>query len=157
MAKHFHLPVPSFFPHHISRELKELFWSRAIMDFAVAAVALFEPIYLYTLGYSLQVILLFYIEVYIVYFILLPVGAKFANRFGYEHSMTLSTIFLVGYYLALYAIGSNPIFLVIPRIQYLSFQTNSPQMGRFGFQPLMNNLSGRLRSLRLHLQIVLPS
>ena len=88
------------------------------MDFAVAAVALFEPIYLYTLGYSLQVILLFYIEVYIVYFILLPIGAKFANRFGYEHSMTLSTIFLVGYYLALYAIGTSPIFLVIAPILF---------------------------------------
>lgn len=83
------------------------------MDFAVAAVALFEPIYLYTLGYSLKVILLFYIEVYIVYFILLPLGAKYANKFGYEHSMMLSTIFLVGYYLSLYAIGINPIFLVI--------------------------------------------
>ena len=83
------------------------------MDFAVASVALFEPIYLYTLGYSLQIILLFYIEVYIVYFIILPVGAKYANRFGFEHSMTLSTIFLVGYYLSLYAIGSSPIFLVI--------------------------------------------
>jgi MFS family permease len=113
MAKHFHLPVPSFFPHHISRQIKELYWSRAIMDFAVASVALFEPIYLYTLGYSLQIILLFYIEVYIVYFIILPVGAKYANRFGFEHSMTLSTIFLVGYYLSLYAIGSSPIFLVI--------------------------------------------
>lgn len=83
------------------------------MDFAVASVSLFEPIYIYTLGYSLKVILLFYIEVYIVYFIILPLGAKFANKFGYEHSMTLSTIFLVGYYLALYAIGTSAVFLVI--------------------------------------------
>ncbi|MFH1534530.1 MAG: MFS transporter [Patescibacteria group bacterium] len=113
MAKYFHLPVPSFFPHHITRQIKELYWSRAIMDFAVASVSLFEPIYIYTLGYSLKVILLFYIEVYIVYFIILPLGAKFANKFGYEHSMTLSTIFLVGYYLALYAIGTNAVFLVI--------------------------------------------
>ncbi|MBU2229430.1 MFS transporter [Patescibacteria group bacterium] len=113
MAKYFHLPVPSFFPHHITRQIKELYWSRAIMDFAVASVSLFEPIYIYTLGYSLKVILLFYIEVYIVYFIILPLGAKFANKFGYEHSMTLSTIFLVGYYLALYAIGTSAVFLVI--------------------------------------------
>ncbi|MBU0612797.1 MFS transporter [Patescibacteria group bacterium] len=113
MAKYFHLPVPSFFPHHITRQIKELYWSRAIMDFAVASVSLFEPIYIYTLGYSLKVILLFYIEVYIVYFIILPLGAKYANKFGYEHSMTLSTIFLVGYYLALYAIGTSAVFLVI--------------------------------------------
>lgn len=83
------------------------------MDFAVAAVTLFEPIYLFTLGYSLRVILLFYIQVYIIYFIILPLGAKFASRFGYEHSITTSTIFLIGYYLSLFAIAYNPLFLVI--------------------------------------------
>jgi hypothetical protein len=113
MPKHFHLPVPSFFPHHLTRQINELYFSVAIMDFAVAAVTLFEPIYLYTLGYSLKVILLFYIEVYVIYFIVLPFGAKFANRFGYEGSIAISTIFLIGYYLSLFAIKFNPLFLVI--------------------------------------------
>ncbi|MFZ5364154.1 MAG: MFS transporter [Patescibacteria group bacterium] len=96
----------------MTRELKELFWSTAILDFAISAVGVFEPIYLYTLGFSLSKILIFYIAVYALYFLLVPLGGKFARARGYEHAILFSTPFLILFYLSLFAIPYHPFFIV---------------------------------------------
>lgn len=101
-----------YFANGLSRELKELFWSTAILDFAISAVGIFEPIYLYTLGFSLSWIIIFYIAVYALYFLLVPFGGKFARAHGYEHSILFSTPFLILYYLSLFAIPYHPFFIV---------------------------------------------
>lgn len=101
-----------YFADGLSQELKELFWSVAILDFAASAVGIFEPIYLYTLGFSLSWIIIFYIAIYALYFLLLPFGGKFARSRGYEHAIIFSTPFLVLYYLSLFAIPYHPFFIV---------------------------------------------
>lgn len=103
--------VPGYFAHRLTRQVKELYASVAIMDLAMAAVMIFEPIYLYIQGFSLQKILLFYIAVYIIYFFILPLGAKFARRFGYEKSILFSSPFLIFYYLSLFAIPYSGAFV----------------------------------------------
>lgn len=102
--------APGYLANHVKRQIKELYASAAIMDFAIAMVVIFEPIYLYTRGYSLQKILLFYLAIYSLYFIFIPLGAKFSRRFGYERGILASTPFLVLYYLSLFAIPSNAIY-----------------------------------------------
>lgn len=99
--------IRHFFPRHPSRKLTELFYSVGLLDFASAAVTLFEPIYLFTLGYPLAKILLFYLMVYVVYVVLLPFGGWAVARFGPERNIAVSTVFLVGYYLALAGIAVN--------------------------------------------------
>ena len=75
---------PGYMSHHLSREIKEMYWAKAIADFALAAVMLFEPIFLYTvLDFSIQQILWFFIAVYAFYLPLMPLGAKLAARKGY--------------------------------------------------------------------------
>lgn len=101
-----------YFANGMTRELKELFWSTAILDFAISAVGVFEPIYLYTLGFSLSKILIFYIAVYALYFLLVPLGGKFARARGYEHAILFSTPFLILFYLSLFAIPYHPFFIV---------------------------------------------
>lgn len=101
-----------YFADGLSQELKELFWSTAILDFAVSAVGVFEPIYLYTLGFSLSRIIIFYIAVYALYFLLAPFGGKIARSRGYEHNILFSTPFLILYYLSLFAIPYHPFFIV---------------------------------------------
>lgn len=101
-----------YFADGMARELKELFWSTAILDFAISAVGVFEPIYLYTLGFSLSKILVFYIAVYALYFLLVPLGGKFARARGYEHAILFSTPFLILFYLSLFAIPYHPFFIV---------------------------------------------
>ncbi len=93
--------LPHYFQKHVSRRLEELYISVAILDFALAAVALFEPVYLYQLGYSLQHILLFFMLAYVAYFFLLPLGGKSVARYGPERNIAISTIMLIGYYAGL--------------------------------------------------------
>lgn len=90
--------LPHYFQKHFSRRLEELYLSVAILDFALAAVALFEPVYIFQLGYSLRSILLFFLLAYALYFFTVPLGGKFVARFGPERSIAISTILLVGYY-----------------------------------------------------------
>ncbi len=100
--------ITHYFAKHPSHELRELYWSVGIMDFATAAVALFEPIYLYTQGYSIKHILLFYAAVYLGYTLLVPVGGRIAARFGFEHSILFSQFAFIAYYLSLFALPYAP-------------------------------------------------
>lgn len=77
-------------------------------------VAVFEPVFLYTifvrhcsLTESLQFILYFYLAVYVIYFLVLPLGAKFAGRFGYEHTIAIGSVFTSLFYLVFWWIQSS--------------------------------------------------
>jgi len=100
-----------YFARRLTYQIKELYLSVALLDFASSLVIIFEPIYLYTLGFSLKQILIFWITVYVVYFFILPLGGKVARLQGYEHSILYSTPFLILYYLSLFAIPYHPFFL----------------------------------------------
>ncbi len=105
--------IQKYFANHLSRPLKELYASAAIFTFAVSAITIFEPIYLYRLGFSLRDIFLFYGAVYVGYLFALPIGAKTARAMGYEHAMFASSPFLIIYYLSLFAIPYNKVFIPI--------------------------------------------
>jgi len=105
--------IEHYFAPHPSAQVKHLFASRAIMDFATGMVALFEPIYLHSIGYSLVDVLLFYAAIYALYLVLLPVGGMISRRHGYEHGILFSTPFLVMWYLALLALPSHWGFAVV--------------------------------------------
>jgi predicted MFS family arabinose efflux permease len=107
---HFH-----YFKIHLPVQLEELYLTAALMDFAGAAIALFEPIFLWTLGYGVRQIMMFYLLLYGAYFFLLPLGGKFVARFGPERSIMVSTVCLVGYFLALMGIQTySVLFMVAP-------------------------------------------
>ncbi|MBI4089994.1 MAG: MFS transporter [Candidatus Kerfeldbacteria bacterium] len=99
-----HLHFPHYFKIHLPVQLEELYLTAALMDFAGAAIALFEPIFLWTLGYGIRQIMMFYLLLYGVYFFVLPLGGKFVARYGPERSIMVSTVCLVGYFLALVGI-----------------------------------------------------
>ncbi len=106
---------PHYFKKHLPLQLEELYLSSAIMDFAAAAIALFEPIYLWMLGYRIREIMLFYLIVYLAYFVLVPLGGKFIARFGHERSILISTIWFVLYYTALIGIAQfSNLFYIAP-------------------------------------------
>lgn len=122
---HFPYRLPHFFRSKPSIELEELFLTAAIMDFAASAIALFEPIYLWTLGFDVRAIMFFYLMVYVPYFFIVPLGGKFVARFGHQRSILISTIFLVMYLAALVNIADYrwlffvaPIFLTLQKTFY---------------------------------------
>lgn len=88
------------------------------MDFAQAAILIFEPVYLYTLGYTLGQIMLFYAGVYAAYVLILPFALRVLRRFGVEHSILFSHFFFIGYLLTLIGIGTYPLLIVVAPILY---------------------------------------
>lgn len=110
MQNYFH-----YFSHKVNREVKEVYWQTFISNLAISLVFVFEPIYLYTLGYSLISIMWFYVLVYAWYVILIGFGAKITSRIGYKHSILVSNVLYVGYWIALFSIRSHPaLFFITP-------------------------------------------
>ncbi len=107
-----------FLAAHASKPMRRLMSATALLDFALSAISLFEPIYLYALGWSLASICLFYCGVYVLSFLLLPLGARFAGRIGFQHSVFFSTPLLIAYYLALYAIPRHVGFIPFAMAAY---------------------------------------
>lgn len=108
----------SFLPHKLKPEVRELFISTLILNFGLALIFIFEPIYLFRLGYSLQQIMFFWVLVYFFYLLWIPIGAKVAEKFGYEHTMFYGTFFWILSYLGLYLIESHSIFFYITPLIY---------------------------------------
>ncbi|MDZ4221635.1 MAG: MFS transporter, partial [Patescibacteria group bacterium] len=115
--------VKTFFATRLSYQVRELYLSVSIVTLAVAMVAIFEPIYLYQLGFSLQQILLFYLAVYVLYLVFVPLGAKFARRFGYEKAILVGSPFLALYYIFLFLIPHNPVFVGLAVAAYVLQKT----------------------------------
>jgi MFS family permease len=111
-----------FFPEHINQQMREFYVSSSIFDFGVAMAAIFEPIYLWSIGWKLSGIIMFYMAAYAFYFAVMPLGARFARMRGYEHSIALSTPFLVLYFLSLYSIPRGPIFVVMAAVSFGLFR-----------------------------------
>ncbi|MFC1640946.1 MFS transporter [Patescibacteria group bacterium] len=93
-----------FFRNSIRREVKELFASVWIQNFAVQLITLFIPIYFWKLGYTAWEIAFFFVIVYTVYFFIVPLGAKLSMRYGYEHTIIFSIPVMIVYHVALYGI-----------------------------------------------------
>jgi len=111
----------SFFPSHMPRKLKEFYVAMTILNFALAAAMLFEPVYLYTLGFPLWKIMFFYFGVYALYFFTMPLGGKLAKRWGFSHGMVIGSLMLILYLILLIAIPSHPVFFYLSIIA-LAFQ-----------------------------------
>lgn len=104
-----------YFSQKVDREVREVYWHSILNSLALNLVYIFEPIYLYTRGYSLVQIMWFYVQVYAWYILLISFGAKFASRFGYKHAIFVANIFYIAYWLALFSITKNPnLFYVAP-------------------------------------------
>src|SRR5262245_9414662 len=104
-----------YFSHPVNQEVKEAYWYFFLANLALSLVFIFEPIYLYTLGYSLVRIMWFYVLVYVAYIILIGFGAKITSKIGYKHSILISNFLYVAYWITLYYIRFHPLlFFVAP-------------------------------------------
>ena len=105
MHWHFANTLGRLLPHHISRQVRELYWSTVLQNLALAMLLLFEPIYLWQQGFSVAQILWFFLAVYMTYFLALPLGAKYATSQGFEKSIAVSTVAQIAYYVCLYLVA----------------------------------------------------
>lgn len=118
--------VQSLFAHRLTRQVRELWTSTLILDLAVSMVTIFEPVFLFVLfsrhwplKTTLELIALFYLAIYIAYFFVVPWGAKFAKRFGYENSIAVASLFQIAIYFSLFAANRSLIFIYLAILAYI--------------------------------------
>jgi len=98
-----------------NKEMKLMYFSVFLMGFAESMIAIFVPVYLYRLNYPLWLIVIFYFLVSFCFLILSLLGARLVSKMGIKHSIFVSTIFLISYYLLLNCLGSSKIiFYILP-------------------------------------------
>jgi len=122
--------ISSLFAKHLTRQVRELWTSTLILDLAVSMVTIFEPVFLYVLisphfplSTTLIFIALFYLAIYIPYLFAVPLGAKFAKRYGYENSIAVASIFFILIYFSLFAARNWPAFIIVAVIAYVAQKT----------------------------------
>lgn len=118
MSQPFHLHRPHYFARHLKLGLEELYVMVGLNDLAVSAILLFEPIFLYGLGYSLSRIALFYAVVYAAYLVLVPFGGQLAARLGYPRSILLASVASIAYYGMLFGTVGQPWLLWVAALCY---------------------------------------
>jgi hypothetical protein len=109
-----HYHAFSFFKN---KELNLFYLAIAIKTFAESLIGIFVPIYLYNLGYSIPMILLFYLLDAFFYVLFSYSCAKVVALIGAKHSILLSAPFLVLYYVGLIFIPKYEVlFFILPAI-----------------------------------------
>jgi MFS family permease len=102
--------LSKFFKMQPRRELREFYTFSILFSFASALITVFEPVFFYTQGISLSLISLYYGLHYTLYLFLLPLGGKFAARFGWERSLSMAMPVFVVYFLVLAWLPSHTWF-----------------------------------------------
>lgn len=85
-------------------KIEELYLNLSLRAFAISMIAIFVPIYLLQLDYSLSSVLLFYMISSLTHGVLIFPSAIVSARFGFKHAIFLSTPFLILFYFLLYTI-----------------------------------------------------
>lgn len=102
--------------HHYSvhKELNELYFNMGLRAFALSLLAIFIPLYLLDLGYTLKSVLWMFALWSFIHLILTPLVAKCVSKYGIKHTILFSLIPLIVGYLALYSIEtySWPLWLI---------------------------------------------
>lgn len=76
--------------HSRNRELNEMYASVSLRSFAISLIGIFIPVYLYTLGFSLRTIFLFYLITNAIQFVGDYLTGHLISRFGPKHVLISS-------------------------------------------------------------------
>ncbi|MCK5289575.1 MAG: hypothetical protein KAJ56_01410, partial [Candidatus Aenigmarchaeota archaeon] len=68
--------------HLLKNELSEVYMNLALESFALSLISIFVPIYLLSVGYSFDYMIIFFMIYYGCIGLFAPVSAALANRFG---------------------------------------------------------------------------
>ncbi len=102
LARRYH-----YFSHDVNREVIELYWNTALFNLATNLSYIFEPIFLFNLGFSLVKIMSFYVLVYFSYAVLVIPLTKITAKIGYKHAILTASFFYVLYWIVFYQIKFN--------------------------------------------------
>jgi MFS family permease len=107
-----------YFNNKLSPGFVALFSGRMIQFIASCLLGLFLPIFLFTkLNYRIEYVFLYFAAGWLLYGLLLPIGAQLLNKIGLRRSLRIS-VFLDGlYYACLYFVDKDPyLFLTLSMV-----------------------------------------
>ncbi len=104
-----------YFERKLSHGLVSLLTSNVITNIASGFFGVFLPIFLYELfNKNIQLVALYYLASQLLYLFFLPLGAQFLNKFGFKHSLQLSTVCGALYYLGLKVLTMENVHFIVP-------------------------------------------
>ncbi len=158
--EHFHLP--HYFSSKIRSQISNLYASVGIANLAQAIITLFEPIFLYhVVGLSVTEVLLFMAAVYAIYVLVIPLGGKFAAKFGYAHAIFFSIPFQIGYWF-LVMNSEHGVYLLVPAALAFAVQKSlywpalHASMSRFSSKQQRGREFSMMYAIMSFMQIVGP-
>jgi|GEM_PF-3492006 MFS family permease len=107
-----------YFSYKLKQEVIELYWNTALYNLAINLTYIFEPIFLFNLGFGLIRIMAFYLMVYAAYALLILPVTKLTARIGYKHAIFISTIIYVLYWTVLYQIKFHTILIFLAPVLF---------------------------------------
>ena len=87
--------------------LREIYAMMSLRTMAMSLISIFVPIYLYTLGYGIQAIILFFIVSSGTHILMCPLSAKISSSLGFKHGMLFSFPFYFIHYVMLSLLAGN--------------------------------------------------
>jgi MFS family permease len=87
------------------KELEEIYLNQIIRKFAMSMIGIFVPIYLITVGFSLQIALVFLFVYFMFEGIFSPLAAYISSRIGLKHIILYRTPFFILYFFLLILIN----------------------------------------------------
>lgn len=104
-----------YFDSSLNREVVELYWNTALFNLSINLAYIFEPIFLYGLGYDLVQIMMFYVVVYTCYALLIVPVTKITSIIGYKKSILISSVIYVCYWLLFFQlVFFSELYYVLP-------------------------------------------
>src|SRR3989338_7781978 len=100
------------------KDLPEVYAMMSLRTFAMSLISIFVPIYLYTLGYDIPTILLFFIVASSTHALICPISAKISSAIGSKHGMLLGLILYFPYYVMLTMLQSNGQLFYLIAVSY---------------------------------------
>ncbi len=106
----------------LSKDFKLLCIYHLLVQVGKGMITLFLPIFLYQkFNLSIYLVILFYVAIYALTIVFVPIGAQFMNWFNVKKSMIIGRISIVIFYVCLYFFDYNPILFLSLGVMFLIF------------------------------------
>ena len=104
-----------YFNKSLSKGFVRLYTGKTIVMIATAMLGIFLPIFLYNLfNKNFQAVIIYYGLGYLFYGIVVSLGVKFLNKFGFRNALRTSVILGMIFYIIFYFIDQNNLKYLIP-------------------------------------------
>ncbi len=108
-----------------SKDLLYLYSGKLFLDFGVNVFSLFLPIFLYQHYQDINIVILYYLLGSLLYFILLPLGAKLMGEINMKNSIIISVFFRLIFFLSFYKFLDNPNLYFIISLLAITMMRNT--------------------------------